>query len=647
MIPRESTGVTGKKRGVLARFLQQVTGGVEPKMWLFKFVPLLILQSSSIFAYTMLKNTKNAVFMRVTTSTIFGFLKILVIWPLAIIFPISLSYITKALRGKREKVPYVMLSVFIGFFLIFMFIILPNSNYLQFPQLAQKLASTPFLPAAIADGLGGILGYWDYSIFYGVSEMVAVVFINMLSWGVANEICSADESKTFYPIFAGLTALATYQAAGIVLKSKLSATSSSQFMSVLQGILGKAVLALLVFLVAYLFIERFVMKNPALVTKKEAKVKTKPQGAGFSMVWNNTYLRNIGIIVLSYSLLVFMLEQCWYESIIVANKSAYSSVIAKTNQITAVMTFIMSLLGVFLGRFPWVVRAMLPVVMMGGGGLLAIGLYAVQPTIAGVASIAAISSFPMMVVVFGCVGNVMSRSSKYTLFDATKEELFRSSIDPNIRSQVKSVIDVVCGRVGKSGSALMVTSMLVLAPYFTKFIGHRLPQIHSSKSDPARDKATAVVKKLVNIKTNQDGSALVTFNSSGVKQLGSNYIVSEKAGVIEISIPREEITQNPTQSSQDQIVPKDPVKTPIKNIAPAIFIVVACLVVMWGYAVLSIAPKYEENIAQTEGVDKARSPSLNLNNFIALISLSGTMCGIIYFVLQKEITPLLKIETAK
>jgi AAA family ATP:ADP antiporter len=683
MIPKQSTGVTGKKRGVLARFLQQVTGGVEPKMWFFKFVPLVILQFSSIFAYTMLKNTKNAVFVRATggTGTIFGFLKILVIWPLAVLFPIVLSNLTRMLKGKREKVPYVLVLSFLSFFLVFMFLLLPNGNLVQFPQFAEKLLSIRFIPAAIADGLGSIIGYWDYSMFYGVSEMVAVVFINMLSWGVTNEICSLEESKVFYPIFAALTAMASYQASGVVLQSKLSAAGPAQFIPVLQSILGKAVLALLVFLIAYLFIERIVMKNPELVVKKEPKVKSKPQ-AGFAMVWNNTYLRNIGMIVISYSLLVFMLEQCWYESIQVMNLAAYSSVTAKTSQINSVMIFVMSLLGVFLGRFPWVVRAMLPVVMVGGGGLLAVGLYAIQPAVVGVASIVAISSLPMMVVVFGCVGNVMCRSSKYTLFDATKEELFRSSTDPEIRSQGKAVIDVVCGRVGKSGSAILLLMLTAVYPvcsnYIMKLIGRKeTSDLVVSKVNPTRERAKELVKKIVTVQENPDGSVLVKVNSDLAKKLASDCTVSEQG--IEIRIPQAgqsvetnsgtsqsfgggrfseaanaedddgNLGESSTEEAKDKVkaspeVVTNQIKTPYKQIAPAIFVVAAVLVLMWGYAVLSIAPKYEENIAQTEGPEKARNPHLNLQNFMALFSLSGVMFGVIYLLLQKEVPPLLRME---
>jgi hypothetical protein len=59
---------------------------------------------------------------------------------------------------------------------------------------------------------------------------------------------------------------------------------------------------------------------------------------------------------------------------------------------------------------------------------------------------------------------------------------------------------------------------------------------------------------------------------------------------------------------------------------------------MWAYAVISIAPMYGENL-KAEG--KEENTKLDMNNFIKIIIISGTMFGLIFFILNRELAPIL------
>ena len=59
----------------------------------------------------------------------------------------------------------------------------------------------------------------------------------------------------------------------------------------------------------------------------------------------------------------------------------------------------------------------------------------------------------MFAVTFGAAQNIMSKSAKYSLFDPTKGRYI--PFDPESKVKGKAAIDVVGGRLGKSGGSFV------------------------------------------------------------------------------------------------------------------------------------------------------------------------------------------------
>lgn len=666
--------------GYLRRVIKVVTGGIEPRLWLLKFVPLVLMQTLAVFTYTALKNAKNSIFARSSETTIFTFLKIMVIVPLALMFPVLLKKITEMLKNRKEKIPYILISIFVAFYLVFALVIVPMRGTLHYPQLSKILMNIPFLPPALAQGFGDVFGNWGYSLFYGTSELWAAVGINVISWGIANEICSKNESLVFYPMFGMISNFGAFWAAKMMLRSQLSGASEDQFSITIRSILMIVVGSLIAMGGIYLFIEKFILKNPKYVTKKESKVKSKPNPHdGLAMVLRSPYLRKIAMMVLAYSLSIVLLEQCWYDSIVKGfGRAAYTPVTAKTTEINAIMTILMSVLSTLvMSKFPWIVRAMLPVIMMGGSGILFLIMFVFgvsSPFSAAAATIGMASLAPFqLVVILGSLQNISGRSSKYSLFDSTKEQLFNSSHDEDIRSKGKAAVDVTVGRISKSGASFITVVLLTLHPFVsTLFGGHSAEApvaaavvntkdvntedpksiAQSDRPDRAKSVLRSVAKQMLQVNVT-DNKTEIVFDPSKVDLAGLGvekkvsddgkvtFVLSDDNSTKSNSKATEVVKQSQSSVAKPSTQTR---KSTIKDIAPAMLVIVTIIVAMWAYAVISIAPEYEANIREHDDEDskpKSSSEGLTIKNLLYLVALSASICGGLYYWVSKEMTQIL------
>lgn len=444
-----------------------------------KLLPMFFMFFLISFNYTILRDTKDALIVTAPGSgaEAIPFLKLWGTLPFAILFMVVFSKLSN--RLSKKALFFASISPFIVFFALFPTVIYPARELLHPHAFADWLQSV--LPQGLM-GLVAILRNWTFSLFYIMAELWGSVALSLLFWGFANDIMKVSEAKRFYSVL-GLGANIALICSGpcIVLatniRSSVPAGVDAWGVS-LYLLMGMVALAGILIMVIYNWIHKNVLTDPRLYDPsqvKKKKVKTK-MGLieSFKYLAKSKYVGCLAILVIAYGISINIVEVTWKSQLKLQypNPNDYTAFMGYFSTLTGVVTSLMMLFvgGNVLRRFGWGTAAKFtPVVLLvTGGAFLSFILFREQLT--GV--IAMIGTTPLfLAVMFGMIQNIMSKSSKYSLFDPTKEMAY-IPLDDEQKVKGKAAIDVVGARLGKSGGSLLQVMLLAtfgsigaMAPY--------------------------------------------------------------------------------------------------------------------------------------------------------------------------------------
>jgi AAA family ATP:ADP antiporter len=126
-----------------------------------------------------------------------------------------------------------------------------------------------------------------------------------------------------------------------------------------------------------------------------------------------------------------------------------------------VATTIAILTSMTIRRFSWTWNAMVPPVLLLITGVGFFAFLLMKQTYVGIAIAAFFGTTPHLIgVLFGSMQQTISRGSKYTVFDATKELAF-IPLSRESKLKGKAAIDGIGSRLGKSGSAIVYQALLM------------------------------------------------------------------------------------------------------------------------------------------------------------------------------------------
>lgn len=231
----------------------------------------------------------------------------------------------------------------------------------------------------------------------------------------------------------------------------------------LRYLMGAVVASGGVLCAAHKYLQDNVIKKNAVTPPPEEAVtgspKKKPrmtmkESAKFLM--SSSYIRDLAMLVISYGLCINIVEVSWKSKLKQAfpNPNEYSAFMGNFSSATGTVTLVMMLLGrTIFSKFGWRFAALVTPTMIGVTGLGFFGLTLFSDFFAPIT--ATLGTTPLMLAVMvGAAQNILSKSSKYALFDPCKEMAY-IPLDKESKTKGKAAIDVIGNPLGKSGGALI------------------------------------------------------------------------------------------------------------------------------------------------------------------------------------------------
>lgn len=402
-------------------------------------------------------------------AEVLPFIKVWGIVPAALLITFLYSRLNNKMH--RDRVFYIMIGIFIAFFALFTFLIYPIRDLLHPHGMADTL--TTLLPKGFK-GLIAMFRYWTFSVFYVMSELWSSTILSMLFWGVANEVTQVGEAKRFYGLIAIGLNIATIAASQVSFYLSMSTLNSflpfadNPWQETLILLTTVVIFCGLVIMGIYGYLnkklaERHEKISPNTPRKEKQRVQMSMR-ENFALLGKSKYLLYIAIIVLSYNLVINLIEVIWKDQVkqLYSDPNQYNAYMSQVNSLTGLISMFTALFisGHLMRKCGWTFTALLPPVILFVTSLGFFFFFFGKDDLLGM--IAYFGTSPLaLVVFFGSAQNCLSRAAKFALFDATKEMAF-VPLTSEMKLKGKAVIDGVGSRLGKSGGSLIHQGLILV-----------------------------------------------------------------------------------------------------------------------------------------------------------------------------------------
>lgn len=439
-----------------------------------KVLSMLLLLFLLCVSYGVLRNLKDTIILTAKNSgaEVIPFVKV---WGMLPGVFLAAWFYTRLRRFfSKENVFYIIISSFIAYFLLFAFYLYPNSELLHLEKLGNWMDTV--LPQGFK-GFIALVRNWTFTTFYVISELWAVLVLSVLYWGFANDFTRVNEAKRTYgilnigsniaPIMGGTLAL-TFSSPILPFLSSITDHWNHTICQLILLIasLGVASMAL------YYWINRKVIPREApevssAGTEEEALSSKKTRLSlreSILYIVRSRYLVPLAVIVLGYNISINFTDVLWKEQL----KRFFSDpneMLEHMNRITVGIGILATLGGLFFSlmvtRLGWTFTAIItPLVMTTLAIAFFTFLFCGDALLALSSTLFGLTPFAMTVYC-GSIQNCMSKASKYSVFDATKEMAFLP-LDAESRLKGKAAIDGLGSGIGKSGSSLTYQGFIIM-----------------------------------------------------------------------------------------------------------------------------------------------------------------------------------------
>ncbi|MBL3285163.1 NTP/NDP exchange transporter Tlc5 [Rickettsiales endosymbiont of Paramecium tredecaurelia] len=451
-----------------------------------KFLPMIGMMFSVLFNQNVLRIIKDSLIISEISPEAISFTKVYCVTPVAALFVVIYAKMVNVL--SFDKIYYYLISFFMGFFIIFAFVIYPriHSFHADARLLTDLVLHYPYLKWYII-----IAGNWSYVLFYTLAELWPNIFYVLLFWQCANEVTTTQEAKRFYTFFAlfGNSALICV---GLLMKHLSSKDSIAsiilpQVESKIAFIQISTILLIFFALLSCLFIKFIygnIFSDPALYgkAKNPRSIKTKlGMVESFKYILHSRYLWLMLVCSASFGLSMNLVEAVWKAKISQLHQglNAYAEFSSSYILWTGVVIMIMTLVGNNLIRkYSWFVAAIITPITIAFTGSVFFALVVFDNISRFVFESwntffsfishenCRMNSILAFAVTMGAIQNILAKGAKYSVWDSSREMLY-IPLDEELKTKGKASVDLISSKIGKSTSGLLQSIVFTVLPNAT------------------------------------------------------------------------------------------------------------------------------------------------------------------------------------
>lgn len=426
-----------------------------------KFLPMSFLMFCILFVYTMVRDLKDIFIQKYAIcggTELIAPLKLFFVMPVAFLVVILFTYLIN--KFGVNKTFYIMVSIFIVFYAIFVLFLFPNAiNGNLHPDAVTVRSLQANMPPFLYYIVPCITN-WSYTLFYIFSEIWGTMAISSLFWQFANQVTQKGEVKRFFGLYTFIGNI------GVVISGSslytMSHVKGEAFVTNVKILIGACIFFGLATMAIYYYINSVVLKDPKCYNPEEVKGPKKKVKMGMmdgiKFLFTSPYLMLVCTLVLAYGIGINFAEVVWKEQmrVTLTDPDQYSAMMGTLSMVTGILTIFFTFTGSnILRRFSWKVSALVtPMVFLIMGG----GFFAVMAYLKVGGTMLFGLSLPMLAVWIGLLIDATSKSIKYCLFDQTKSMSY-IPLDPDTKIKGQAAVEVIGGRAGKAGASAIVYTL--------------------------------------------------------------------------------------------------------------------------------------------------------------------------------------------
>jgi AAA family ATP:ADP antiporter len=438
---------------------------------LAKFVPMAMLMLTILLNQNLVRGLKDSLLITMVSPEVLGFIKLWGEIPMGILFVVVYTQMCNIMTV--EQVFRRILLFFLCFFAIFGFVLFPNRDFLHpNPEVVSHYISIyPNIKWFLV-----IWGKWTVVLFYIMGELWPVIVFSLLFWQLANKITKTEEASRFYPFFS-LFGQSNLLISGLVLNYftshdhflwPLFAHLGSDAEITLKSVLCVILLSGLLGLILHKYIDYKIVSDPKhfapkTTIKNSLNLSLKDS---IKMVLSSKYLWLICLLLVGYGVSINIIEGLLMSKIreMYPNPSDFMSFQGTIMFWTGIFTLFCTITGSNIIRsFGWYWGAIItPVMILVTGGLFFIFVIMqnkIEYIIPNIYNIAPLG----VIVIVGALQSILSKGTKYSLFDATKEMVY-IPLDDEMKTKGKAAVEIVGAKSGKAISAIVAFISFTIFP---------------------------------------------------------------------------------------------------------------------------------------------------------------------------------------